>query len=436
MRIFIVIAALLTGFAGGWFFSPSDRTDTPQESRTSPGGRSVYRSAAERPAPADLPTGSIEQSLETAFASGRVGYPEMRALMSALAAMSPGNVDEFAAYFGKTKFERTQVMLWQMFLAAWGDFDPGGAIAFIDERFADEGARRLLYASVMETWKQDSFDDALQFAMEKFRPADTSIETHLALDYLRSLAKDDPDQAFALATKLNDGEFVMDMTAKRITELAKQDRNSALDAIDSLTGANHLHAASQFVIDWAQTEPAAAADWLATHYDDRYGKHVLSQVAQSYIKSDPDAAIKWIEALPDEQTRPAVLAEAMGEWARVDPAGVTNWLESATASSAIDPAVIAVSHQLAEENPKEVIENWIPKISDAHKGNELLVQVSAEWERSSPAEFAQWLDQTGAITSEVKQRLRQRETPGNGATETGNGGTLETSAGIDQGRDR
>ena len=446
MRIFIAVLSVIVGFAGGWYFSPAKivtGADHPEAKRAAVPARQKGDPGQVNPGPA-----GIREQLEQAFGSGRVGYTEMRELMLALGSMSSGNLAEFAGFFRDQSMEKSQIVLWQMFFSAWGEIDPEGAVAFIDERFESHSARRLFYASVIDTWKNDAIDEVLEFALKNFQSeavagadGEGSIDSHLAVDYLRSLVKTQPDEALALAMKLSDGEFVLELTARRISELAKQDRNSALEAIETLTGEAHVFAAAQFVIDWAKQEPSVAADWLVANFDERFGTHVLGQVAKSYATADPAAAIQWIEALPDRQTRAKILAEAVGAWAQVDPTAAASWLRDSAAISEHDPAVLALSHHLADSNPQEVIEQWVPRITDPQIGHELLAEVSSEWERSNPAEFSQWLEQTDAISTEVKQRLRARESPagiGSGAPagDAGQPDKVVAPAGIDQGRDR
>lgn len=440
--ILFLALAIAAGFAGGWLMSPSAKRvggAPPMAPRST--GLYVNSGNAEE-SQRVVPTDDIRTQLNVAFASGSIGYAEMRALMAVLARLSPATISEFSTFFRAQPMKEGQMFLWRMFFSAWGDLDPQGAIAFIDSRFEQASVRRFFYAAVIDSWQGDSMEDAFEFALTNFVPATrdggSRPQSALAVEYLRTLAVDDPQQALGLARRLGDEEFVLELTARRISQLSAQDRNEALEVIETLSGDAHLHAASQFIMDWASQDPSAAAQWLSDHADDPYNANVFLEVARNYITTDPAGALGWIDRLPDLQQREEIRADAVAAWARTDPQAAIDWLREAGGRAELDSAVVALGHHLAKDDPGNVIEEWVPMITDAQRGNELLSTVSSEWQRSNPQEFTAWIEQSASLPAEVKQRLIAREVPESAsAYDGGERGAVPAPAVDDsQGRDQ
>ncbi len=435
-----MVGTLLAGFAVGWSLSPRERGGAEVgrvglETGGGEPGPATSSTPRDRPptevAPRPVSRSSVAGLLEAAFLSGDVDYAAVKPLMRALSALSAESLPEFIAFFRSRPLEREQLFLWQMFLAAWGEFDAPAAIAFIEARFEDLATRRLLYASVMDTWKNESIEGALEVALEKFQAAGGTFQTHLALDYLRSLAESDPDQALEFSRGIGDGELVLELTARRIAELAKKDRQLALDAIATLEGEAHYDAATRFMAEWAKGEPAAAAGWIADNIDQGWELGTFVSVAAEYLSADPGAAIGWIDALPGDRPRGEILSAALEAWVRADPGSAAAWLARSGVREEHDAGLIALSHQLSAENPRDVLEEWVPKISDPGKGNEVLYEVSLGWQRSNSAEFSRWLEGTESISPEAKRRLLSREFPGEGGRDPA---AATPAAELDQGR--
>ena len=415
MRFFIPALTLLAGFAAGWYF-PRSQTAAPSPSEPP---RPVANAGGSSPAPARsevLNSGTIATLLEESFESERINYPALKPLREALSSLSSDNLSEFTKFFSLRPLRTEQVFLWGMFFSAWCEFDPSAAIAFIDGRFKDAASRNMFYAAVMDTWKDGSIDELLDFASEKYLATSEDKRGELALEYLRSLAERDPDAAAEIAKRLNDGEFVLELVSKRITELTQQDRSAALAAIEGLEGEAHTHAAGQFMVEWAKQDPAAAAAWLVEHFTTDLGTHPITGVAAEFLKRDPRAAMLWVGSLPEGVHRGEVVAGAFAAWVQSDSNAAIEWLRESEVDALYDPAVIAVGQHLATKRPQEVMEEWVPKISDPSLGNELLYEVSLAWQRDNLRDFSQWIENTQAIPPETKQRLLTREIPGEDAT--------------------
>ena len=96
----------------------------------------------------------------------------------------------------------------------------------------------------------------------------------------------------------------------------------------------------------------------------------------------------------------------------------------------------AVGSQLSGESPQAVIEELVPRIVDARRGNELLYEASLNWQRDEPEQYARWLEETSALSPETRQRLMIRELPGPDAESASQPETSPaTTRALDQGRE-
>lgn len=420
MRILIPILALAAGLGAGILWSPREGKAPAEEAKApsserlrAPSNPDSGNEALAKPA-VESQEVDLRRELSAAFGRSKVDYRAVKHLMKALSILSTESLPEFAAFLREQPMKRGQVFLWQMAFSAWAELDPQGALAFIEERFKDPGSRRLYYASVVETWGASSPDDALAAALEKFKPQDLPPGSEFAIEYLKEIAAKDPDTAIQLATRLRDGEILFDLAARKISRMGKQNWDTALEALGNLEGPMHTHAAGQLVSDWAAEEPSKAAAWLKENYVPEMGDHTLVQVASQYLSSSPAAALAWIESMAEGKTRDRMLSESVLVWAREEPRAAANWVETLEPQANHDAAVVALGHALAADQPRAVIEDWVPRIADAQRGNELLYQVSMEWQRDKPEAYAQWLSTTSALSEETRQRLRAREVPGPG----------------------
>ncbi len=412
MRFLLPALTLIAGFVIGWLVAPSGDAPVEVEKPLATGSADKKEPATRtttKPATSGNRQTPIQQLLEEAFASGLVNYAAIKPFAEALDDLSPGTLPEFTNFFRAQPLAKSQVFLWSLFFSAWGEFDPSGATAFIEELFDEPAPRKFFYASVLETWKAESAGEAFEFAIEKFAPAPGEIDSHLAIDFLRHLAKEDPDQAVDLAKQLGDGEVVLDLTARQVSAIAAKDRQAALDAVETLKGDAFQHAATEFVIEWSKEEPAAAAGWIAGQSDRYWGPRAYVEVSKEYFQSNPDAALDWIEGVSANQSGEQLVSRSIEAWARTNPDSASSWLIRAPSRPEHDSAIVAIGNHRANKDPVGVIEELVPRITDAAKSNELLQEVAREWQRESPAAFSNWLKDTESIEPETKIRLASRE---------------------------
>ena len=349
--------------------------------------------------------------LKQAFAETR----EIRAMalfMEAMSLLNPETLPGYRGFFSNLPLRSEQLPYWRLFYSAWGEFDGTGAIAHIKNRFEDVNAQRLMFASVATTWKNQDPAKTIEF-MASFLPSDAGDNGQLALDYVKDLAKNYIDRAVAYGIRLNDPEFVMELTGQHVRNLLKEDFTAATSALETLSGDTRDFATSQFLSEWSTLEPTVAADWLSENYYSSVGLQTLSTMAANYVKTDPSAAMAWVYSLPNDASKAELIGSTVSAWASIDPASVATWLAPFSSSKELDPAVIAYTKALATSAPATALENWIPRIADPLTGEETLYHLAMNWEKENPEEFRNWANNTAALEPIQKQRLLVREFQGN-----------------------
>ena len=106
--------------------------------------------------------------------------------------------------------------------------------------------------------------------------------------------------------------------------------------IASLPAAITLGARREFMKQWGEQDPEAAAAWLDSLPDDAAAKPAAAGLAAAWAGYDDEAATAWADALPDGPTRDGAAASLADFFARSDPEEAWQW-----ASSIDDPVTYA-----------------------------------------------------------------------------------------------
>ena len=102
---------------------------------------------------------------------------------------------------------------------------------------------------------------------------------------------------------------------------------------------------------------------------------------------------------------PACAARSVAaQWARQDPVATTGWLERLPAGATRDAAVSAFTQQAVESDP-EGAAAWASTIANQDVRNTDLERIARQWLRKDKTAAQNWINQSKAISAEMKQRL-------------------------------
>ena len=397
--------------------------------------RTTSKQASKQQTTAFAPHNEITQALSSAFAEDQE-YLRTVTLIAALKHLDVGTASDFRAYFESKSLLRQDLSLWLIYLSAWADIDGMAAMQFVHEQFSDPSIRQQLYLPILKSWKNYAPAESVLFTAT-LMSEDSQLDTRLAMSYLETLLTKDLNQALGLALKMNDDELVLELSGKQIAQIAKQNTAEAYTQLESLPeGESRTFATAQYVRVWSETAPLAAADWVLKNFQQGIDQETLKILSINHLKQNAAQAIDWAYRLPDGLYSETLLIAMADEWTRRDQSAVQNWLAQFEPGKELDPVIQAHSMRIAQNNPAEALDKWIPQMQDQLNGQNLYYQIAIEWQKKDPAAFQAWLDAQTAMTSQFKQNLLEREFPFQNNDAAAVAAVATSPEALDNGRDR
>jgi hypothetical protein len=185
-------------------------------------------------------------------------------------------------------------------------------------------------------------------------------------------AHHDPHQALAWARQIGDEKLRGNLLGSIIGTIAHSEPEHAVSLIAQLPPASQSAAAAQVALRWANNDPVAAS--------------------------------AWIGQLPEGDTRTSAARSVAAQWAGEDPVAATGWLERLPTGATRDAAVSAFTQQAVGSDP-EGAAAWASTIADANTRNNSIEGIARQWLRTDKKSAVKWINQSPAISAEMKQRL-------------------------------
>lgn len=102
-------------------------------------------------------------------------------------------------------------------------------------------------------------------------------------------------------------------------------------------GDEHLAAAAARLSHrWAESDPAAASQWLVDQPDGPVRDAAIRGFTERLVEEDPDSAFEWTAAISDQETRFAELRRGIDWWIDKDPEAARQWVQSSGTLSSTD----------------------------------------------------------------------------------------------------
>ena len=79
---------------------------------------------------------------------------------------------------------------------------------------------------------------------------------------------------------------------------------------------------------WAQTEPAAAADWLTNLPPVTNNEAIFNAFIAGAAAKYPDFAAQWTQSVTNDAERQKFQLQIARQWLKTNPAAATNWIDS------------------------------------------------------------------------------------------------------------
>ncbi len=342
----------------------------------------------------EIPTLSAEESrllLGQALAMPKSDPKRARLineLLSQIAETEPMAALELATQIDSLRdYERARVSI----LEVWGRNDPSAAMAWAQAALANEPSR--------------------------------SRSTQLTAIY-RGYAMSNPEAAFQQALSIEESGRMKNRILEEVLETQIENggllaAKLAIDLVSDPETQSRLR--RELVSEWAEFDPAAAADYVSS-LGDEASSDLKSALVREWAESNPAAAAAWLDSLEgDDPAIARASASIIEEWTRYDLAASAEWLNSLEPSAELDRAVISYTFRAAEEDPGAAM-TWAESIDDDRRRTWMMERVASTWKTQEPEAFQEYLD-SAELTSEQREALENAESGrGGGGGPRGDGG--------------
>lgn len=174
-------------------------------------------------------------------------------------------------------------------------------------------------------------------------------------------------------------------------------------------GANNLQLVQTVAGQWAEADPAAALGWGASLPAGPAQTRALSGAAASWAQTDPRAAADYAARLGQPGLRAEVAAAVASAWAFDDPRAAGAWVDTLPADATRDSAVGVLCEALRYTAPAEAFA-WANAITDATQRDHTAARVAVSWLRQSP-DAARDAITRSTLSAELKSDIFAQATP-------------------------
>jgi hypothetical protein len=190
----------------------------------------------------------------------------------------------------------------------------------------------------------------------------TKAVAEMAVQDFRNWGYQDPEGARKfLETAPGDGDL-RDLTVIVACGMARDEGPAATfewaRGLPEAPGNVALRAA---VITWVETDPAAAAEKLASIEPERRGA-LASTLAENWSSKDPAAAAAWAASYPGSDQK-SLVREVLQQWSGLEPREAYHWLGTLPAGESRDEGITYMLIREAPRDPESLVP-WIELISD------------------------------------------------------------------------
>jgi hypothetical protein len=250
----------------------------------------------------DMPEG-FERDATMMFAFGQFAETDPQGAIRFVESMPEGEV-------------RDQAMKWVSSGLQPGNLSQAIAIA---EKIEDYDTKKLILAQVIASESEENPAGAMSSALKL---TDSQIRSLAVSSSAEAWATSDPSSALKYAVDKADPAVRSQMLAA-LSSAPDADSAALFDAVvqHMPAGDEFEHAISDLFTNWAEKDPAAAAQGLSKLPPGPSTAAAAGEVGRALVESNPDknAIAAWALGLPEGNVRLEGLRGVFDEWGRSDP---------------------------------------------------------------------------------------------------------------------
>ena len=442
----IGLAALLVGSAGGFIVGKSAGSSDGENSDSKESGVQLVRESKRgdgdpRRAQADSVEGALREPSQLA---------RLQSLMDLYAGMDAAQLEEAAGMLDTLPMG-DRIMASMLLFSQWGEIDPQGALEYSKTMgFGGMFAK----PTILRSWASVDPVNAAKYFTENPNDFDmmggrggpggdngagviarewAKLDPQAALDWAQSLdgrdkssalvsvlgemAAKDPAEAASVAAGL-EGDDRNRAYSEIAEKWALSDYSSAEAWINTLTGEDKQDAMASAIGVLAKTDPVGASQKVASMSDGREKERAIEDVASSWARQDPAAAAEWVAGQSDGADG---MRDVMATWAAQDSAAALTFLESQPQGEIRDSATQAYLWTNRSMAPTESLP-LAETITDERDRSRAIGMTAMRWMREDEAAATAYVQQSTAISDEVKERILSGEGGGGDRGRGGPGG--------------
>ena len=269
-----------------------------------------------------------------------------------------------------------------LFLEGWAGNDGRSAIAFATSVSSPQERQRAI-ASALRGWSRKHPPEAWNWVIERegtSRRAERWLEVILA-----NLGVSDRETALLLLEKLPSESFQERMSRVVMEQILQvEPPRNGLEWLSEFPPDAEAAAGELLAGTWAQTEPAAAANWFQEAFPGR--RNGLVKVLREWVYLNPEAAANWTWKELSGSVKEDLIQYVAEEWIANDgPAPLAEWLNSLGEDPLLDGAIEALALASAGMDPATAMV-WAQSVMDPDTRSMLEIYIGREWIRMSPGE--------------------------------------------------
>jgi hypothetical protein len=224
---------------------------------------------------------------------------------------------------------------------AWAQQDPQAAIRAI-ESLRDRRQREMLLQIALQSWSQKSPREAAEWILAR-PPSQQRLQ----------------------------------LLAESLGAYVAKAPSAAMEMLERLSPSEKQMMVPQVLMNWAGTDPRAAAAWLEKQDDSEVHRRAYMFIATAFAEQDSDEALRWAASLPEERAQ-EVMSQVIQRIAYEDPERAAGMLRQVDEGPQRDSAISNVALAWAQSDPRAAL-SWVEKQTRSDSTPDLYRTVFGQW---------------------------------------------------------
>lgn len=218
-----------------------------------------------------------------------------------------------------------------IFISQYAEYNPQGALDFIDANIEAPNARLVSTISAIKAWTNVDPEGAFGWYQMQILNANNQglmngVSNSLAVIF-DGLAKKDIDLALASLYELQEGGRDLQMAVAGLAN-ALTEKSQFADLLSKTRDMQNKQVRSSILSVWGAQNPREIGDWLDNEYLGEDKKHLRERAMSTWMLSEPEGSAEWFMQGVSSEDRQESVEKVVKEWSLSSPQGALEWLRS------------------------------------------------------------------------------------------------------------